>query len=150
MKIRKYELDDLPSILKIYALCKLDEFRYENGGFELLPLDQDEKRFDQLTSSDIHVCTNDKNAPIAYAAVQGSELGSLFVQPGYRGQGIGKLMLEYLLGQHAGYMELYVVKSNIPAIRLYENYGFSVVDEFTTSYNGTPLVGIKMVRAESL
>lgn len=43
-------------------------------------------------------------------------------------------------------LKLYVAKSNAPAKNLYAQYGFEVVEEFETSYNGIPVFANKMIR----
>ena len=62
----------------------------------------------------------------------------------WRGQGVGKKLFEFLLSSITGPAYLYVVQSNYPAKDLYEQYGFSVVDTFETTYNQVPVVVNKM------
>lgn len=144
MNIRKFKDSDYPAIFKIYALSKLDELRFEENQFELLPLEKDQKRFSELNESDIYVY--DDRGVIGYGALFGSEIRSLFVIPGARGRGIGKSLLEFLLSKISGEASLYVAQSNYPVKKLYGDYGFKVVDEFETNYNGTPVFANKMLK----
>lgn len=144
MNIRKYKSSDYPAILEIYALSKLDELRFEENQFELLPLEKDQKRFSELIESDIYVY--DDRKVIGYGAVYGSEIRSLFVHPNARGRGIGKSLLEYLLSEISGEASLYVAKSNYLTKKLYSVYGFKIVDEFETTYNGISVFANKMLR----
>jgi putative acetyltransferase len=143
MNIRKYNAKDYQTILDIYAASKLDELRYEDARFELLPLDQDMKRLKQLLESVIYLCED--NEVVGYCANFGSEIRALFVHPKSRGKGIGKCLLEFLLAKISGPAELYVAKSNTPAKNLYAKYGFLIVEEFATSYNGVPVLANKML-----
>lgn len=143
MTIRRFTEDDYPAILDIYSKSKLDELRFEKSEFELLPLENDEKRLTQIRESDIYLY--DEAGVIAYGALFGSEIRALFVHPNHRGKGVGKSLLEFLLSKVTGSAHLYVAKTNKPAKTFYTNYGFRVVDEFQTTYNGKPVFANKML-----
>lgn len=53
-----------------------------------------------------------------------AELDDFYVLPPYRGQGIGSEILEMLLSSLKNPIFLYVFKENLPAVRLYEKFGF--------------------------
>ena len=142
MNVRPFQSGDLKFVADIYALSKLDELRFEDEKFELLPLAQDEKRLGELLESQIYIC--ELGDILGYGAVYGSEIRSLFVHPNARGRGVGGKLLEYMLSTITFPAHLYVVKSNAPAKALYERYGFAVTGEFETSYNGKPVVGNEM------
>jgi len=143
MTIRPFNNADLPAIFDIYRQCKLDELRFEQQTFTLLPLEEDEVRLRQLLASDIFVY--ESNGILAYGAVYQSEIRALFVTPQARGQGIGQQLLDFLLDKTTGDTSLYVAKTNAPAKQLYKKYGFKVTDEFQTHYNGLPVQANKMV-----
>jgi len=147
MNIRAFNEDDYPEILDIYAKSKLDELTYESKVFKLLPLEEDQKRLAKLQESDIYVYED--NGVIGYGALFGAEIRALFVHPNGRGKGFGKCLLEYLLSIIEGPAYLYVAKTNAPAKNLYEKFGFKVVDEFETTYNGVSVFANKMMRVES-
>ena len=145
MNIRPFRDNDFPAILDIYANSKLDELRFESEEFELLPLEDDRVRLAELKESDIYVY--DDGGVIGYGALFGSEVRALFVCPSARGKGIGKSLLGFVLLKVKGTASLYVVKTNIPAKRLYNNVGFVITDEFETTYNGVSVLANKMVRS---
>jgi ribosomal protein S18 acetylase RimI-like enzyme len=62
-----------------------------------------------------------------YVNDQTPELG-LAVLPPYRGQGIGTALLNALVADAPGAISLSVSADN-PALRLYQRFGFSIVDE---------------------
>lgn len=70
MSIRKYSPRDYHQILAIYSASKLDELRYEDTAFELLPLDKDTIRLAQLIESDIYLY--ETNAIVGFCAHLGS------------------------------------------------------------------------------
>ncbi len=144
MSIRKIIESDYPAILDIYARSKLDELRFEDKAFELLPLESDRKRYGELKESDIYVFEDE--GVKAYGALFISEIRALFVHPDIRGKGIGKQLLEFLLSNITGEANLYVAKTNTPAKNLYKNYGFEVSSEFQTEYNGVSVCANEMVR----
>jgi len=146
MKIRQFRKNDYPTILDIYSKSKLDELRFEEKEFELLPLENDKNRLTELKESDIYVYEDE--GVIGYGALFGSEIRALFVHPSFRGKGVGKSLLEFLLSKVTGSVILYIAKTNAPAKKFYNNYGFKVVNEFQTTYNGKNVLANKMVRNE--
>ncbi|MCV2403432.1 GNAT family N-acetyltransferase [Marinomonas sp. C2222] len=145
MSIREYLDSDYSDILKIYSKSKLDELKYENAEFELLPLNEDKQRSSQIFSSEIYVYS--KPEVIAFCAINGSEIRTLFVQPDARGKGIGADLLEFMLSKLSGSAILYVAASNLPAIKLYQKYGFKIHSEFMTTYNKVDVIANKMERS---
>ncbi len=147
MNIRPFRDNDFPAILDIYAKSKLDELRFENEAFELLPLEEDGIRLAGLRESEIYVY--DDGGVVGYCALFGSEIRALFVCPSARGKGIGKSLLEFILLKVLGSVSLYVAKTNVPAKQLYYNFGFRITNEFETTYNGVEVLANKMVRSEA-
>ncbi|MEP1384033.1 MAG: N-acetyltransferase [Paraglaciecola sp.] len=142
MSIRKYSQSDYNQLLEIYSTSKLDELKYENTNFELLPLDKDEIRLAQIYESDIYVYGT--KYVVGFCAYSGSEIRALFVHPNYRGKGIGVSLLEFMLSNIIGTATLYVAASNHPAIKLYQKYGFKIISEFKTTYNRKAVLANKM------
>lgn len=81
----------------------------------------------------------DQNTPIACAAYRKigegiCELKRMYIQPNYRGQGIGqelvKLLCEKAKLNGYNFMRLDTLDSMIPAITLYHNNGFYDIDAY--------------------
>ena len=125
MTIQKYSHSDYNQLLEIYSASKLDELKYENTVFELLPLDKDEIRLAQILESEVYMYSN--KYAVGFCAYSGSEIRALFVHPDSRGKGIGVSLLEFMLSNIIGAATLYVAASNYPAIKLYQKYGFKSV-----------------------
>jgi len=142
MTIQKYSHSDDNQLLEIYSVSKLDELKYENTVFELLPLDKDEIRLAQILESEVYMYSN--KYAVGFCAYSGSEIRALFVHPDSRGKGIGVSLLEFMLSNIIGAATLYVAASNYPAIKLYQKYGFKSVSEFKTTYNKQSVVANKM------
>ncbi len=145
MNIRPFRDNDFPEVLDIYANSKLDELRFEIEGFDLIPLEEDEARLAGLKESDIYVY--EEGGVMGYGALCGSEIRALFVCPSVRGKGIGKSLLDFMLLNETGAVSLFVAKTNVPAKRLYNSFGFEITDEFETEYNGVSVWANKMVRS---
>jgi len=64
--------------------------------FTFLPLNKDRDRLDKLIESDIYVYQQQESI-CGYGAIYNGEIRTLFVRPESRGQGIGKILLEFLL-----------------------------------------------------
>ncbi len=145
MCIRKFLQSDKVKILDIYAQSKTDELKFEAKEFNLLPLEEDKKRFTLLNESDIYVYEDTEI--VAYGAHFGLEIRALFVQPNARKKGIGVKLFKHLLSKITGEAFLFVVASNYPAIHLYNKYGFNITEELETSYNNKSVKVVKMVQS---
>lgn len=143
MIIQVYTQNDHPSISEIYNLSKLDELKFEDVEFELLPLEEDEERYSKLMESEIYVYQAQDQIS-GFAAVFENEIRALFVHPNSRGEGVGKKLIEFLLSMIQGEPCLYVARSNQPAIDLYQQYGFIIIETFETTYNQVSVSAQKM------
>jgi putative acetyltransferase len=143
MIIRPFRKTDFAAVLDIYAQAKLDELRFEEQEFQLLPLDRDPFRLGKLLESKIYVYEDDKI--LGYGAYCGQEIRALFVLPTSRRQGVGRAILKHLMAEIAGDISLIAVVSNYPAQKLYAQFGFNIVETFATDYNGQAVVVYKML-----
>lgn len=143
MNIRAYRDGDFPAITGIYNSSKLDELAFEEGRFELLPLESDEKRLKETLESTLYVY--DDGSILGYGAVFGNEIRALFVHPSSRGKGVGKKLLDHLISKAGSPVKLYVAKSNINAKSIYHKHGFRVTEEFLATYDGKQVMANAMV-----
>ena len=68
-------------------------------------------------------------------------LWGMYVRPPHRGAGIGRLLVESIIGharKHVELLQLFVVSDNLPARRLYQSLGFVEygIERHATKYGG--------------
>lgn len=148
MSIRVFTQNDLAAIFDIYNRSKLDELKFEDKEFILLPLEKDDVRLSGLMESEIYVY-QEQGTIFGFGAVCANEIRALFVPPEHRAKGVGKKLLEFLLLHIKGQPCLYVASTNQPAKYLYQRHGFSVIDTFETTYNQVTVIAQKMARIAS-
>lgn len=144
--IREYEDSDFADIERIYNLSKADEFTKEKFDVIVTPLSDDEGMLELLNSSKVYIYEAGRIA--GFIGVKKNYISWLFVDPSYRGQGIGKELMSHVLSTLSGDVSLNVARSNSVAKGLYENLGFKVVKEFTSKYQDYPVIVCNMVAPE--
>ena len=142
MKLRPAQPDDLPTLLE-FEQGVIEEERPYNDSikttnvkyYDLHDLLTDPNTSLQLVENDGRVvgCGYAQLRPSESAFVHDKHayLGFMYVEPGVRGQGINKMIIESLIswskerGVYDFYLEVYV--GNLAAVRAYEKVGFTPV-----------------------
>ncbi|MEI6388693.1 MAG: GNAT family N-acetyltransferase [Spirochaetota bacterium] len=65
------------------------------------------------------------------------QIGGVFVRPEFRGRGIARAMMDFLiarLGAEGRATALFVKKANVAALALYEALGYATIDEYRADY----------------
>ena len=79
----------------------------------------------------------ESGAPVAFAGIDGQKLEMLFVSAEYRGQGIGRRLLQCAVDKYA-VRELAVNEQNPQAAGFYEHMGFRTYKRSQTDEQGGP------------
>jgi len=87
-----------------------------------------------LPNTDTWVAVVDERV-VGFIALIGCEVGGLFLDPEFHGQGIGCALMDKAQSLH-GALELKVFKQNIIGRGFYEAYGFTPADELTCEQSG--------------
>lgn len=87
----------------------------------------------------------ESGAPVAFAGIDGHKLEMLFVAAEYRGQGIGRRLLQYAVDKYA-VRELAVNEQNPQAVGFYEHMGFRAYKRSQTDEQGGPYPILYMKR----
>lgn len=153
IQIRKATLNDAQEIQKLnYELFKLEKSSFDPTLMTDWPLSQAGKKyFEDLINNEYVIVATDNEIVIGYLAasinekgsyslVQYGEINNMFVDKQYRGQGIGKTLIDHFKEYctDKGIQNLKVVASfkNKDAQKFYKKLGFNEFDiTLTTSIN---------------
>ncbi len=72
---------------------------------------------------------------VGFIALVENEIGGLFLDPKFHGQGLGKAMVDKATAQK-GTLKVEVFKDNVIGRRFYDAYGFREVEEFVHEASG--------------
>ncbi|VEA49214.1 acetyltransferase [Salmonella enterica subsp. arizonae] len=94
---------------------------------------------DFLPEAPLWVAVTDQDEPVGFMLLTGEHMDALFVDPDFRGCGIGKLLIEHALTL-APHLTTSVNEQNIQAVGFYKKTGFKVTDarKLTISVNPIP------------
>jgi ribosomal protein S18 acetylase RimI-like enzyme len=143
MIIRKYQTDDFEQLAAIYNVAHPDEFYCEEGKFSFVPWAEDEYIMSILNNSDVYIC--EAESILGFCGYLDNKLNWMFVDPKARGKGIAAKLLAHVLPKLQHDIFLFVLKSNVRAIALYEKFGFILHKEFLVDFQGHPILLNKMV-----
>jgi len=87
-----------------------------------------------LPNADTWVAVVDERV-VGFIALIGHEVGGLFLDPEFHGQGIGCALMDKAQSLH-GALELKVFKQNFIGRGFYEAYGFTQAEELTCEQSG--------------
>lgn len=144
MQIRKYTDADFDRVANIYNLARPDEFYGEQGTFITTPWAQDEYMMSILKDSTLFVY-EEGDAIQGFCGFTGERINWLFVDPAYRGKGVGQQLLSHLLTKLEKGATLSVWDSNLRAKSLYIKHGFVVSRAFYIHFQGSRLLVNKML-----
>ena len=83
------------------------------------------------------IAENDEEKPIAFMGIENKTLEMLFITPSERGQGLGKLLLQYGISNYR-VNRLTVNEQNPQATGFYEHMGFHVYKRTDYDEQGNP------------
>jgi len=129
MSIRAYQPNDWELIFDIFSRAKPDEFHGSVERGYILPLEKDENILKSFHES-ISYGSEQNNRINGFAGYNRYLKLFLFTDPDFYKQGVATRFLEYILPQIGNKAWLLVLKTNLPAINLYNQFGFSVAEEF--------------------
>ena len=141
--IRDYNEEDWPEVRRIHNLTRPIELEGSCDPRAFVPLAEDEQDFEEFKRCHkLVACVAGRVT--GFVGVSEDEVGWLYVDPVDSGKGIGRQLLQEGVRQVKTIASVYVLKGNIPALRLYESEGFVTVTEFKSENNGYPCVVLKL------
>ena len=82
---------------------------------------------------------------IGFIALIGNEVGAIFVDPAFHGQGVGCELMDKASGLR-NTLELDVFEENLIGRRFYRRYGFSKVNEYLHEETGYKMLRLRLNR----
>ncbi len=76
---------------------------------------------------------------VGFIALVDNEIGGLFLDPHYHGQGLGKAMVDKAVAEK-GAVKVDVFKENVIGRHFYDGYGFKRSEEFIHEASGQPTI----------
>ncbi|MEP3275170.1 MAG: GNAT family N-acetyltransferase [Stappiaceae bacterium] len=85
--------------------------------------------------------------PVGFIAMIDTEIGGLFLDPANHGRGLGRLMVDHVVGLK-GPLTVEVFKDNKIGLPFYERYGFAHETDGTFELSGHPTLKMAMSGAK--
>ncbi|MEM6840911.1 MAG: GNAT family N-acetyltransferase [Bacteroidota bacterium] len=134
MKIKVYDQHDWNSVVDIFNRAKPDEFKGSVDKDDIIPLEKDEDILRLFHSSNIYVAEQN-NEIIGFTGYKRYLISFLFVNPDHYRRKVATKLLDHILPLIGNKAWLLVVNTNLPAIKLYNKFGFTIAEEFPGKYN---------------
>ena len=139
MQIRQYNHSDLAAVLSSWESATRLAHPFMTDEF----IAQERKNVAEiyLPNTDTWVVESDGDVK-GFIALMGNEVGAIFLQPEYHGQGAGKALMDKAQAIH-GDLEVEVFKENSIGRKFYARYGFEQMEEKYHEPTGQQLLRLK-------
>lgn len=131
MCVRKARPEDVSRIAEIFVFVRREKFfpifRYEPYSFGELQVLPVARGYEGDPARLGNVLVYDDGVVKGFLEMDGTEIKHLYVEPFFRGRGIGGALLEQAAGQGAAW--LWVLEKNPGAVRFYQRHGFALTGQ---------------------
>jgi len=126
MKVRQYNANDLESVLHTWEVASQVGHPFLSEQF----LESERKNIPSvyIRNGDTWVATI-QGSVVGFTILHGNEVGALFVNPEFHGNGIGFALMNKAKEIH-GELKVEVFKENIIGNQFYSRYGFALIREY--------------------
>lgn len=118
--IRKYQMADTDALVSIWQAASALAHPFLDKDF--LAGETENLRNLYLPSAETWVAT-DRQTPVGFIALVGHDIGGLFVEPRFHGQGWGRSLVDFAV-KETGPLHVDVFEKNAIGRRFYSRYGF--------------------------
>ena len=123
--IREYEQDDLADVLRAWETASAIAHPFLTEEF----LAQERRNIPELYLPNAETWVAERDGKvIGFIALLGNEVGAIFLNPEFHGQGVGRAMMDKAQ-ELRGSLELDVFKENNVGRNFYAKYGFEIMSE---------------------
>ena len=130
--LRKYKENDIDAVISSWR--RASELAHPFLAKEFLDEEADNVRNVYMAFAETWV-TEIGGQVVGFIALVENEIGGLFLDPKYHGQGLGKAMVDNAVAEK-GALKVEVFKDNVIGRRFYDAYGFRDVEEFIHEASG--------------
>ena len=130
--IKKYENKDIEAVVSSWRVASELAHPFLTKAF--LDQEADNVRNVYMAFAETWVVEIDKSV-IGFIAMVENEIGGLFLDPKYHGQGFGRALVDKAVAER-GTLNVEVFKANAIGRRFYDAYGFRGADEFVHEPSG--------------
>jgi putative acetyltransferase len=134
--IRRYKDEDVDAVVSSWRVSS--ELAHSFLTKEFLTQEADNVRNTYMAFAETWVTVIDDHV-VGFIALVENEIGGLFLDPKYHGQGFGRAMVDKAVVEK-GHLTVEVFKENAIGRRFYDNYGFQDVGEFVHEGSGQPTI----------
>jgi ribosomal protein S18 acetylase RimI-like enzyme len=130
--LRQATLDDYEFLYNLHVLALRSYVEKLWGWEESWQREYFERKFDPQKRKIIQVESQDAGVLVVQQSNRQTYIELIELMPEFQGHGVGTAIITDICSQAYGHSEvvtLHVLKSNIPARRLYERLGFEIVQE---------------------
>jgi putative acetyltransferase len=137
--IRQYKETDLQAVLDSWEIATRSVHKFMSDEFITQGLKDIEKVY--LPITDTWVVEFDAEVK-GFIALMGNEVGALFLQPDYHGEGAGRALMDKAQSLHPT-LEVEVFKVNLTGRKFYAKYGFDFLKETLHEPTGQQVLRLK-------
>ena len=138
--IREYEEKDLKELLDVWYLASQVAHPFLDEAF----FEQERRDIAKLYMPNSETWVYEINGVVVgFIALNGNEVGGLFVDPDFHRQGIGRALMDQARDTR-DVLELDVFKANLVGRKFYEKYGFIQVAEHLHEETGFMQLRLKL------
>ena len=145
---RPYRPDDWEAICRVHDAARPLELEGCCDARAFVPLDQDPEG-EEIAASQVRVACDAAGKVVAFAAVDGDDIGWLYVDPAHRRRGLGRVLLREAIDIAGAGAGTTCLRDNAPARRLYESEGFVVTRTWDDENAGWPCTVVRLQRGRA-
>ncbi|MBT8249725.1 MAG: GNAT family N-acetyltransferase [Acidimicrobiia bacterium] len=132
--LRPYKDDDLTGLLDVWYRASREAHSFLSDQF--FEAEQKAIADEWIPIAETTVFESDGRV-VGFLSLIGNEVGAIFVDPDYQGNGIGRALMD-AASDARPFLELNVFEANTAGRRFYEKYGFELVEEHVDDATGEP------------